>query len=107
MSEKLNFFHDLPFNAGSIVSKIIFENERFTATLFAFDRQQNISEHRAPFKAIIFVLQGEAELILEEQKFILNSGDFIVLEPDQKHALRALQPFKMLLLMIREDLEKS
>jgi quercetin dioxygenase-like cupin family protein len=70
-------------------------------TLFAFDTGQELSEHTAPFDALVHILDGAAEIRISGQSFALQAGQAILMPANQPHALKAAQPFKMLLTMLR------
>jgi quercetin dioxygenase-like cupin family protein len=89
------------YQEGSIVSRQITKAEAGNVTLFAFDAGQELSEHKAPFDALVQVLDGEAEIRISGQLFVLSEGDVIVIPADQPHAVSATKRFKMLLTMIR------
>jgi quercetin dioxygenase-like cupin family protein len=89
--------------AGAIVSKTIIEKETGTVTLFAFDRDQALSEHTAPFDALVQVIEGRAEIRIAGIPHLVSEGEMLVMPGHQSHALKALTPFKMLLTMIRAD----
>jgi quercetin dioxygenase-like cupin family protein len=90
------------YNEGSVVSRQITKAEAGNVTLFAFDKDQELSEHTAPFDALVHVLDGEAEIKISGVPFHLKSGDAIIMPADEPHAVRALTQFKMLLTMIRK-----
>jgi len=89
------------YQDGAIVSRQIIKADAGNVTLFAFDVGQELSEHTAPFDALVHVLDGEAEVIIAGRGFHLRTGDAIVLPAGQPHAVKALARFKMLLTMIR------
>jgi quercetin dioxygenase-like cupin family protein len=89
------------YQDGSVVSRQIVKAEAGNVTLFAFDAGQELSEHTAPFEALVQVLDGEAEIRIAGRPFRLGSGAAIVMPANQPHAVRALSRFKMLLTMIR------
>lgn|SRR5574339_287706 len=89
------------YQEGSIVSRQITKQEAGNVTLFAFDAGQELSEHTAPFDALVHVLDGEAEVFISGQPYTVRSGEIIILPAGQPHALRALARFKMLLTMVR------
>ena len=72
-----------------------------TVTLFAFDKGQGLSEHIAPFDALVHILDGEAEITISGKKYHLVQGQMVILPANKPHALQALSRFKMLLVMIR------
>jgi quercetin dioxygenase-like cupin family protein len=90
------------YQEGSVVSRQITKAEAGNVTLFAFDQDQELSEHTAPFDALVHVLEGEAEIKISGKPFRLKTGDAIIMPADDPHALKAIQPFKMLLTMIRK-----
>jgi quercetin dioxygenase-like cupin family protein len=91
----------IAYQAGSVVSREIVSRPTGTATLFAFDAGQGLSEHTAPFDAMVSVLDGEVEITISGKKHLLKAGDMIVMPANEPHALKALTKFKMLLVMIR------
>ncbi|MFO7583696.1 MAG: cupin domain-containing protein [Anaerolineales bacterium] len=101
VAQVLNFVEMVTYQDGSIVSRQITKAETGNVTLFAFDTGQALSEHTAPFDALVHVLDGSAEVSISGQFFTVESGQAIVMPANQPHALKANQPFKMLLTMIR------
>lgn len=91
----------IAYQAGSIVSREIIRKEAGTVTLFAFDQGQGLSEHTAPFDAMVLVLDGEVEIRISGKPHRLAKGDMIIMPANEPHALSAIRPFKMLLIMIR------
>lgn len=89
------------YQDGSVVSREIIRKNTGTVTLFAFDQDQGISEHTAPFDALVYILDGETEIVISQKPFHLNSGEMIVMPANQPHAVKATKKFKMLLIMIR------
>ena len=89
------------YQDGSVVSRQITRADSGNVTLFAFDRDQELSEHTAPFDALVHVLDGSAEVKISGKAFQLGTGDAIIMPANEPHALKALSPFKMLLTMIR------
>ena len=89
------------YQTGSVVSQEIIKGKTGTVTLFAFDQGQGLSEHTAPFDALVYLLDGEAEITIAAKPFRLTAGDMIIMPADQPHALNAVKRFKMLLTMIR------
>jgi quercetin dioxygenase-like cupin family protein len=101
-SEVMHLADLVTYQEGSVVSRQITKAEAGNVTLFAFDQDQELSEHTAPFDALVHVLEGEAEIRISGQPFHLKTGDVIIMPADQPHALKAIQRFKMLLTMIRK-----
>ena len=89
------------YQEGSVVSKTVLEKKTGTVTLFAFDEGQGLSEHTAPFDAMVLILDGEAEVAISGQAQRVSRGEMIIMPANQPHALRAVNRFKMALVMIR------
>ncbi len=89
------------YQDGSIVSRQITKAEAGNVTLFAFDAGQELSEHTAPFDALVHVIEGQAEIYISGQPFKVGANEAIIMPADQPHAVKAPQRFKMLLTMIR------
>jgi len=100
-AEILQLAEMVSYQDGSVVSRQITKAEAGNVTLFAFDAGQELSEHTAPFDALVHVVEGEAEIIISGKSFQLNSGDAIIMPADEPHAVKAPGQFKMLLTMIR------
>jgi len=90
------------YQDNSIVSRTVIDRETGTITLFAFDKGQGLSEHTAPFDAMVYVVEGEVEVKISGKPYYLEEGDMIVMPANEPHALKALSKFKMLLVMIRD-----
>ena len=89
------------YQEGSVVSKEVIKKEKGTVTLFAFDKGQGFSEHTAPFDALVYVLDGRTEIKIDGKPFSLGAGESIIMPANKPHALKAVERFKMLLVMIR------
>lgn len=89
------------YQDGSIVSREIIRKETGTVTLFAFDKGQGLSEHTAPFDALVNILDGNAEIIISGKSYHLQAGDVIIMPASEPHALKATERFKMMLVMIK------
>lgn len=89
------------YQDGSIVSKEIIKGEKGTVTLFAFDKGQGLSEHTAPFDALVYNFDGKAEVVIEGKTRLLEAGEIIIMPANKPHALKATERFKMLLIMVR------
>jgi len=92
----------IEYSTNSIVSREILKTKTGTLTLFAFDAGQGLSEHSAPFDAIVQVLDGEAEIIIAGNSIITGAGETVLMPANIPHAVSAQKRFKMLLTMIRE-----
>jgi quercetin dioxygenase-like cupin family protein len=89
------------YQEGSVVSREIVSKNTGTVTLFAFDEGQGLSEHTAPFDALVYLLDGEAEIVISGKRHRLKQGEMIIMPANEPHALKTLKRFKMLLIMIR------
>ena len=91
----------IDYQKGSVVSKTIIAKKTGTVTLFAFDKGQGLSEHSASYDAMVYILDGEAEITVSGNENIVKKGEMILLPANKPHALRALSQYKMLLTMIK------
>ncbi len=89
------------YQSGSVVSRQITKADAGNVTLFAFDEGQELSEHTAPFDALVHIVDGKAEIIISGQSFHLKSGEAIIMPANEPHAVQATSQFKMLLTMIK------
>jgi quercetin dioxygenase-like cupin family protein len=89
------------YQKGAIVSREIIRRKTGTVTLFAFDKGQGLSEHTAPFDALVHIMDGQAEITISGIPQIVGKDDIIILPAGKPHALQAVKRFKMLLTMIR------
>jgi len=89
------------YQDGSIVSKEIVKGETGNVTLFAFDKGQGLSEHTVPFDALVNVLDGQAQVIISGESFEPKAGDTIIMPANEPHSLKAVDRFKMMLIMIK------
>jgi quercetin dioxygenase-like cupin family protein len=89
------------YQDGAVVSREIVKKPTGTVTVFAFDEGQGLSEHTAPFDALVQVLEGRVEITIAGRPQCLEGGELILMPANQTHALKAVQRFKMLLTMIR------
>jgi quercetin dioxygenase-like cupin family protein len=90
------------YQKGSIVSRTVIDKKSGTVTLFAFDEGQGLSEHTAPFDALVYIIDGEAQITISGTPVSVKGGETIIMPANQPHALRAVKRFKMMLIMIRE-----
>jgi quercetin dioxygenase-like cupin family protein len=91
----------IEYQEGSVVSREILKKSSGTLTLFAFDAGQGLSEHTAPFDAVVSVLDGDAEVTIDGRPYGVSAGEMIVMPAGRPHALKAVRRFKMLLIMFR------
>jgi quercetin dioxygenase-like cupin family protein len=89
------------YQEGSVVSKTLIDKKIGTLTMFSFGAGQGLSEHTAPFDAVVQVVDGEAEVIINGEPQTVSSGQMIIMPANIPHELKAVKPFKMLLTMIR------
>jgi quercetin dioxygenase-like cupin family protein len=100
-SEILDLAALVDYQTGSVVSRQVTKAAGGNVTLFAFDEGQELSQHTAPFDALVHILDGEAEIIISGKVFHLKAGDGIIMPANSPHALLARKNFKMLLTMIQ------
>ena len=89
------------YQDGSIVSKEIIKKATGTVTLFAFDKGQGLSEHTVPFDALVYIIDGEAEISISRKASGLSAGEMIIMPGNEPHSVKAIGKFKMLLVMIK------
>ena len=89
------------YQEGSVVSRTVIDQKSGTVTLFAFDKGQGLSEHTAPFNALVYVIDGKAKITISGRLFEVTSGQAIIMPANQPHALEAIERFKMMLVMVR------
>ena len=101
--EPFNLAEDVSYAIGAVVSKTLLKKASGTVTLFAFDAGQGLSEHMAPFDAMVYVLDGKAVITIGGKPHKVRSGEMIIMPANVSHALQAEEKFKMLLVMIRSQ----
>jgi quercetin dioxygenase-like cupin family protein len=99
----MRFDEKVDYSAEGIVSKRVLQKEKGNVSLFAFDKGQQLSEHSAPFDALVQVLEGEAEIRIDSKPFILLAGESVIMPANIPHAVFAIEKFKMLLTMIKSE----
>ena len=97
----LNAVNLIAYQTGSVVSREIARKLASSVTVFAFDEGQGLSEHTAPFDAIVHVIDGSADISVDGEAHRLSAGDIIVMPAGHPHALKAVGPFKMILTMLK------
>ncbi|MFX0138124.1 MAG: cupin domain-containing protein [Candidatus Hodarchaeota archaeon] len=102
MVEIYNLNDMLDYQEGSVVSRTLIDKNEGTVTLFSFDKDQGLSEHTAPFDALVNVIDGKVKITISKEDYILNKGQMIIMPANEPHALKALERFKMMLIMIKE-----
>jgi quercetin dioxygenase-like cupin family protein len=90
------------YQPGSVVSRTLVKKPTGTVTVFAFDAGEGLSEHAAPFDALVVGLDGEAQITIDGHPYAVRGGELLLLPANHPHAVRATQRFKMMLVMIRE-----
>jgi len=90
------------YQDGSVVSKEIIKKESGTVTLFAFDKGQGLSEHTAPFDALVYVSDGVASVVISGKNYTVKQGEMIIMPANEPHSLSAVERFKMLLVLIKK-----
>lgn len=99
--EPLNLAQAIQYQADAVVSRTLIKSDAGTVTLFAFDQGQELSEHTALFDALVHILDGEAEVRINQDTYCVGVGELLIMPANEPHALKAIQPFKMLLTMIK------
>jgi len=89
------------YQEGSVVSRTIIDKETGTVTFIAFDEGQGLSEHKAPFDALVYLLEGEAEIVISGKPIRVKGGEMVIMPANHPHALKAIKNFKMILTMVR------
>jgi quercetin dioxygenase-like cupin family protein len=89
------------YEEGSVVSRTIIDKPSGTVTLFAFDKGQGLSEHTAPYDAMVYLFNGEAEITISGNSLKVKQGEMVIMPANQPHSLKAIQRFKMMLVMIK------
>ncbi|WP_455277923.1 cupin domain-containing protein [[Eubacterium] cellulosolvens] len=102
LEEKVSSLINLvEYQDDTVVSRTLIDKTAGTVTLFAFGEAQALSEHTAPFDAIVYIVEGEVEITIAENKHHLKQGEMIIMPANIPHALKAIKKFKMLLIMIK------
>ena len=101
VAQASNLSRLIDYQAGSVVSRAIIDKKAGTVTLFAFDENQGLSEHTTPYDALVYVVEGEVEIVISGKSIRLKKGEFTIMPANEPHALSATTKFKMLLIMIR------
>jgi len=103
MTEVQNLNQAINYQNGAVVSKEIVKQSGGTVTLFAFDQDQGLSEHTAPFSALAIIIDGTAEITVAGDIHLVKTGEMLLMPAGKPHALKANQAFKMMLVMIKES----
>jgi len=97
----LNLEEMIEYSTGGVISKQVLKNQSGNVTLFSFDEEQGLTEHTAPFDAMVQILDGEAQIIIGGNSNLVKKGESIIMPANVTHALQAVKRFKMLLTMIK------
>jgi quercetin dioxygenase-like cupin family protein len=101
IAQAVNLTDLINYQAGSVVSRTIIDKKAGTVTLFAFDESQGLSEHTSPYDALVYILDGEADVVISGKPVRLKKGELTIMPANEPHALSAVTRFKMLLIMVR------
>ncbi len=101
MPQPQNLNASIEYQQGSVVSKEIVSKPTGTVTLFAFDKGQGLSEHAAPYDALAFIIDGVASITIDGTQHEVQTGEMLLMPANVTHALKATQPFKMMLTMLK------
>ncbi|WP_305907550.1 cupin domain-containing protein [Methylomarinum sp. Ch1-1] len=99
----LNMKNLVAYQTGSVVSRTVIHKHVGTVTMFAFDAGQGLSEHTAPFNALVQVIDGVADITIAESVYTVSEGEMIIIPAHKPHSVKANTRFKMLLVMIKEQ----
>ena len=91
----------ISYQKKSVVSRTLIDKEKGTVTLFSFDKDEGLSEHTAPYDALVYVYDGEALITISGEPYTVKKGQTIIMPANDPHALRATTSFKMMLVMIK------
>ena len=100
---KFSFNETINYADKAVVSKQILKQQKGNITLFAFDKGQELSEHKTPFDALVTIIDGQADIIIEGKSNVLKAGESIIMPANIPHALKAIEKFKMVLTMIKNE----
>ena len=101
IAQAVNLTDLIDYQTRAFVSRTIIDKKAGTITLFAFDESQGLSEHTAPYDALVYILDGEADVVISGKPVRLKKGEITIMPANEPHALTAVTRFKMLLTMIR------
>ena len=101
MPEILNLKEYIDYQEGSVVSKMLINKPEGSITIFAFDKGEGLSEHTTPFDAFVYLIEGKAEITISGKSHVLEEGQMIIMPVNEPHALKALEKYKMMLVMIK------
>jgi len=93
----------IAYSKDSVVSRTLINKDSGTITLFSFDKDQGLSEHKAPYDALVYIIKGDMLIGIEENNFTVKTGETILLPANKMHSLKAISKSKMFLVMIKEN----
>ena len=102
--EKANVFSfndAVEYASGGILSKTVLKKETGNISLFSFAKGEALSEHTAPFDALVYIVDGKSEIIISDKKNMVNKNEMVIMPANKPHSLKAVEKFKMLLIMVR------
>jgi len=102
-SRVFSFDKSIEYSDGGIVSKTVLKKQTGNISLFSFDKGEALSEHTAPFDAMIMVVDGRGEIMIDGKSYFLETGQTIIMPANIRHAVKAVERFKMVLTMIRSN----
>jgi quercetin dioxygenase-like cupin family protein len=97
----------IDYQKGSVVSRILLDRKSGTVTLFAFDKGEGLSEHTAPFDAMVYVLEGKLDIKISDKDYELTEGEMIVMPSNEPHSLTPREKSKMLLVMLKSEIDNE
>ncbi len=100
-SEKQNLKELLNYQKGSVVSSVVLKKTTGNITIFAFDEGEGLSEHTTPFDAMVYIIEGTAEVTISSKINVVTEGEMLILPANQPHALKAITKYKMMLVMLK------
>ncbi|PKP31977.1 MAG: cupin domain-containing protein [Bacteroidetes bacterium HGW-Bacteroidetes-16] len=100
--KKFSYNNSIAYADKAVVSKHILKTETGNISLFAFDQGEGLSEHTAPFDAVVYIVDGKADILINGQSNLLEAGETIIMPANIPHALTAIEKFKMVLTMIKK-----
>ena len=100
---KFSFNETIQYADKAVVSKQILKQQKGNITLFAFDKGQELTEHKTPFDALVNIIDGEANILIDGKSNVIKAGESIIMPANIPHALKATEKFKMVLTMIKGD----
>ena len=101
MSKAVEMAGLVDYQPGSVVSRTVIAKKTGTVTVFAFDKGQGLSTHSAPFDALVYIVDGEAKITISDKPQKVKEGELIIMPANKPHALKAVKPFKMVLVMVK------